>query len=204
LTTDSFDAGVTVRPTHLRADALLFGACLGYWYHFKRECLSGFVTRHLQVIYLVSLFLIMPAFFIPLETRVMVSAGFTCQYLGWGGLMLWSLHVRLEVPRWLTRAGSLTGIVGYYSYSIYLWHMASRYWVCNSIARLLGLDGNGFYIGFVLYLTVSILGGVAMAKLIELPALRLRDRLCPRDQEPTHWNSAAIRSAGVRAGANRP
>jgi peptidoglycan/LPS O-acetylase OafA/YrhL len=58
--------------------------------------------------------------------------------------------------------------IGYYSYSIYLWHG----WVCRLLPRttLIGLLGC---------ILAAVLLGALMGKVIEYPALALRDRLFP-------------------------
>jgi peptidoglycan/LPS O-acetylase OafA/YrhL len=61
--------------------------------------------------------------------------------------------------------------VGFYSYSIYLWHLP-----------LLAVVRNAFgdrAPGVALFYAGSILVGVLMARLVELPALRLRERWFP-------------------------
>ena len=66
--------------------------------------------------------------------------------------------------------GPLAGI-GYYSYSIYLWHG----WVC----RLLP---HSTLPGFLGCLAAAIFLGAAMAKLVEYPMLALRDRFFPSSE----------------------
>jgi peptidoglycan/LPS O-acetylase OafA/YrhL len=58
--------------------------------------------------------------------------------------------------------------IGYYSYSAYLWHA----WVCSLLPHLT-------LPGVLLCVAAAILVGIGMAKLVEYPALALRDRLFP-------------------------
>ena len=68
--------------------------------------------------------------------------------------------------------------LGAHSYSIYLWNLPVRYWVTPLIERALG-PSVGFGAHAAIYLIGSLAVGVAMAKLIEIPALRMRDRWIP-------------------------
>jgi peptidoglycan/LPS O-acetylase OafA/YrhL len=64
--------------------------------------------------------------------------------------------------------------VGFYSYSIYLWHTivvaAFEYHPAKSAAK------------FWIFIATTIITGIAMAQLIELPYLTLRDKLFPPSQ----------------------
>ena len=65
-----------------------------------------------------------------------------------------------------------------YSYSIYLWHLAVKKWVVPAIVHTLGWPEGGIVALFV-YMTASLLAGMTMARLIEIPTLALRDRWLP-------------------------
>jgi peptidoglycan/LPS O-acetylase OafA/YrhL len=58
--------------------------------------------------------------------------------------------------------------IGYYPYSIYLWH--------GFVCRLLPLRTLP---GVLACFTVAVLGGIGMAKLVEYPVLAVRDRMLP-------------------------
>ena len=60
--------------------------------------------------------------------------------------------------------------MGYYSYSIYLWHVLAMF----------GLGHMGWHwFRFPVYVIFAVLFGVLMSKLIECPSLRLRDKIFP-------------------------
>jgi peptidoglycan/LPS O-acetylase OafA/YrhL len=59
--------------------------------------------------------------------------------------------------------------VGRYSYSIYLWHAIIATFSKNTLGET--------RLSFGAYLVASLVVGVVMAKLIELPLLRIRERL---------------------------
>ena len=72
--------------------------------------------------------------------------------------------------------------IGSYSYSIYLWHMATIYFVTPKLR-----DSVSWDIRSVIYLVSAFVVGIAMANLLELPLLTLRDRWFPsriRTDEP--------------------
>jgi peptidoglycan/LPS O-acetylase OafA/YrhL len=68
--------------------------------------------------------------------------------------------------------------LGAYSYSIYLWHMPVCIWGLAFVESALG-EACGFGIRAAVYLLGSLGLGVLMARMLELPVLRLRDRWFP-------------------------
>lgn len=150
--------------THLRIDSLLFGALLSYWYHFDP---APFWKRWPKSpIALISAALFLPAFFFSMEENAWIRVlGPVLFYVGAGGLVL-------TVGQWQT-ANPLVrwgGGIGAASYSIYLWHM-----VVADVAAVMQ-KRTDLPIVVPLYFVGSLIVGVAMAKLIELPALKLRER----------------------------
>jgi peptidoglycan/LPS O-acetylase OafA/YrhL len=165
---ESFDYWVHFFPTHLRIDSLMFGVLLGYYNSFHSSRLWRAVRDGRLVCLLASVLLLLPCFLLSEFSPVLYTVGFTSTYLGFGLLML----VFLETPlpekgplAWMSRALARTG---QYSYSIYLWHMSVLlFWVGRVHLRP----------SVAWYFVGSIIIGIAMSKLIEIPALRLRDRL---------------------------
>lgn len=62
--------------------------------------------------------------------------------------------------------------VGFYSYSIYLWHAMLALFFIE-----LGMSAFRFWI----YIALSLDFGIVMAKAIEIPFLALRDNLLPKN-----------------------
>ena len=184
-------------PTHLRLDSLLWGVTLSYFYHFRGRRLARVVEARRDLILLASIICLAPCLFLPSSSVFMETVGFTLLYLGFGGVLLLTLHPR--TPRTLTAPASwpavraaLTGAVttglqwvGVYSYSIYLWHMPVQTWVVIGLGRLLRWAPPPG-LALAMYFADSIIIGVLMARLIELPGLAIRDRWLP---------SRAVRSA---------
>jgi peptidoglycan/LPS O-acetylase OafA/YrhL len=166
-------------PTHLRIDSLMFGVCCSYYYHWKHEAFVSFFQLHGPHLRWIGIILLVPAFILPLQSSpFLYTAGFTLLYVA-SGLLLCSTIVCG------TSAGRLfngLAFIGTYSYSIYLWHMPMNNWglplLQNAAKNVLGVNLPAtVWIG--VYLVGSILFGIAMAKLIEFPVLRLRDRFFP-------------------------
>lgn len=160
-------------PTLLRIDSLAFGVLLSYYFHFAHETFLERAGRRRAALVAGGALLLLPPFLWPLETTPFIStAGFTLLYLG-SGMILAGL-VAEERP-----AGRLArGLawIGAYSYSIYLWHLPVRRFVLSSelsAGRAALLYGAG-----------SVVLGVVMAVVIEVPVLRLRDRLLPSRNRP--------------------
>ena len=93
------------------------------------------------------------------------TTGFTLLYLGAGALVLLAVH-----SGW--RRGPVAW-VGYYSYSIYLWHIAVQRIL---LPVILPKDTAPLAL-LAAYFAVSLVVGVVLAWIVELPFLRLRNRL---------------------------
>ena len=161
--------------SHFRLDSLLFGVVLRYWWQFHPERVRGCLERFGGYLVPVSLVLILPAFVLEQSNPFNYTMGLTCFYLGYGGLLI--AFVRRSLPRagvsgFLLRECSY---VGRHSYSIYLFHVPLTYQLRNH-GYLRG------WVGVPLYLAASIVAGIVLAKLIELPVLRLRDRFFPANE----------------------
>ncbi|HEX4627877.1 MAG TPA: acyltransferase [Gemmatimonadales bacterium] len=170
-------------PTHLRLDSIAWGVLLSYLYHFRREQLLAFLERRRWMIAVASIALIAPPFIWPLEqSRFINTLGLTFLDWGFAGLLILSLShsPSLRVP---LGAPLLRGVaaIGFYSYSIYLWHMPVISWLMPHLRRRGVFDFSNATLAFTLDLAVYTIGsialGIVMARIVEGPALRLRDRL---------------------------
>ena len=89
----------------------------------------------------------------------------------------------------------IIGRIGLGSYGIYVWHVTAMRIAAESlqpeIARVFGVSGFGWFIETVVYATVAIIMGMLMTWLIELPALRLRERLLPAWGQIAHGDKEA-------------
>lgn len=145
-----------VFPTHLRVDALFAGVTLGYFHHFDPSFEEGRKWWMLVGgLFLCAGCAVMP-YFIQL----------TFAYAAFAMILAWMVNQPAAPFRYF----SAIAWVGRYSYSIYLWH---------AIAFV--LMKRFFPLGEWLapYLAVSVILGVVLAKGIEIPFLRLRDKVVP-------------------------
>lgn len=163
-------------PSHLRIDSLFFGVVISYFYHFHTD-------RFMQICYPIRKWLIVsgmiflaPAFIFPIEeTPFIYTLGFTIFYIGSGMLVVGVLLS--SIPN--TRLVRLLGGMGGYSYSIYLWHTPMILWGVPLVDGLLLGGGLGYGVRTVTYMIGSLLLGIFMSRLVEVPALRLRERWFP-------------------------
>jgi peptidoglycan/LPS O-acetylase OafA/YrhL len=173
--------------SHDRMDSLFFGALLGYFDHFRPHILSNLLhsTRNRIVVAVCSAGLLSTIFFFPQDNRFFSTFGYTCLYLGFGGILLLSLHVkgilRGKMARCFEMVGTAAASVGIYSYSIYLWHGPAGAWFPGLVRRVLHVS-QGPNERFLTYMIGSLAIGITMSKIIEYPILRLRDRIFPARQ----------------------
>jgi peptidoglycan/LPS O-acetylase OafA/YrhL len=182
-----YPRGYLLLPTHYRIDALLFGTLLAYYWAFHRARLTEWVRRTTSLLLAGSLTFLLPCLLLRLENNFVVNTiGLTLNYLGFGGLVLLTMVAFQDrpTPRLLLPLARM----GFFSYSIYLWHAGVGVVTARNLPQHIGWPAT-----IAVYLAGSVVVGVVAAKVIELPFLRLRDRLLP---------SRAIRStprAGVGA-----
>jgi peptidoglycan/LPS O-acetylase OafA/YrhL len=165
---------INLFPTHLRIDSLFFGVVISYYAHFHGERFSQFARTYSRPLTAAGVVLVAPCFLMEQSQPWMYTYGYAALYLGFGSLLIVFLHVPVE-SAWppIVHALNALAYVGTFSYSIYLWHLA---WV----QFVVGLDLGGIpYVGLVIYYGGAIAAGILVSKLIEMPTLRLRDRLYP-------------------------
>ena len=148
-------------PTHLRADALLLGVALSYIYHFRR---AQFTALSRWWVGAIGLLLVACNLFFVTNSSIMVRAILTTgNSVGFACILAWAMtRDRLRQP--------LLEKIGFYSYSIYLWHMlVAGVWRSHPFSLAT----------FVANIVSAVLLGVMMAVLVEQPILQLRDRWLP-------------------------
>jgi peptidoglycan/LPS O-acetylase OafA/YrhL len=104
----------------------------------------------------------------------MYTYGFTVVYLGFGALLLASLAAPVPKTTALSVPFRCIEYIGGFSYSIYLWHIA-WFFVISKLG-LLYIP----YLGVSIFIAGALVLGITMAKIVELPVLRIRDRIFPR------------------------
>lgn len=169
-------------PSHLRFDSLLAGVCLAYYYHFHSERFHRWVDRRRTAIVVVSALCLLPLLRLRPVEPLMHTIGFSTTWLGFAGVVTLAVGGRSRrhasaAPAGLARALSF---VGEHSYSIYLYHYPLSVLVRFRLAERFDLDDPAVWaFVYLAYGLASIVGGIVMAKAVELPVLRLRDRWFP-------------------------
>ena len=175
-------------PTHLRLDGLFVGVLVAYLYHFHPQPLARLARRR-AVLALAGCAMIAPAFFLD-EGSVPYTwtLGYTLLYLGFACILVVSIHSPLGDAGGPGLAGLMTHLaaglatIGVFTYSIYLWHYdLGALPVHNYVLAHLAQKPPELYwaLGTSVYFATAIAAGILMAKMIELPVIRLRDRLLP-------------------------
>ena len=142
--------------SHVKMDSLFAGVFLRYVHMYRPAWFAQLARPH----WLLAVPFLWSAAFIP-AGFLRYSAGFAGLYLGFGLLLAWAV---MRTPR-----GSVAKVIagiGEYSYSIYLWHVPVVMIVCAWKVSAMA---------FWVYVACALAVGIAMSKLVEMPALRVRD-----------------------------
>lgn len=179
-------------PTHTRIDSLVIGVLLAYIYHFHPEAFQS-ARKHRVLLFAAGLALLAPFTLLVIqESRFIVTIGFSLVYLGFACLLVAMLHT-LPSDGTFGRLvygipGRVFAFVGVYSYPIYLWHIDFAIGPMYNLARrhfLSGLPTSIRYVALmVLSLSIAVAVGVVMGRLVESPALKLRNRMFPSSIRP--------------------
>jgi peptidoglycan/LPS O-acetylase OafA/YrhL len=172
-------------PTHLRADALMFGVFLGYlfaYYPKQLEKLKPFWPLAL----LASIAVCTTVGLVTLRESLFVYAfGFTVIYLIFGSLVLMARlfpdfgRTGPAVLKWPMHA---IAFIGVYSYTIYLAHgVLFKLPIARNLLQK--IDHSAWQC--TIFVFGSIAGGIALSHLIERPFLKLRERLVPASRTKT-------------------
>lgn len=170
-------------PTHLRMDGLFCGVMIGYFFHFKPLVLARIARWPLLV---AGGMLLAPVYFLQLEYWHMYTWGLTCTFLGFACLLTWAIHVPFRRGHLLSVPVELLARIGFYSYSIYLWHWIIIYYLrpyirtkCMTTSYPLAWSPALETRQWLFCVGLSLIVGIAMAMIVEQPVLRLRDRWFP-------------------------
>lgn len=175
-------------PTHLRIDGLAMGVLLAYLHHFHPAVLPR-IARRRSLLLLIGAALVSPMLFVDLENRFVWTIGYDMLYIGYACILVAFVYTPVgSQGGWLGRFFSglvarVLAAIGLFSYSIYLWHLSiGRHaveFLIDHTSFLTNFPSAAWLFWLTAYLTIAIGTGVVMGKLIEFPALSLRDWLFP-------------------------
>lgn len=180
----SYTAGTHMFRSHLRFDSLLFGVLISYFYHYHYQAFFDFVDKWKVRLFLVVSVLVAPILLLPKSHFLTSTIGLTLLFILSGIAVSWLLSVNFPKNRLTTFAG----YIGLHSYSIYLWHYAIIHWLMAPMKEA-GFSWGAYT---ATYLTISIVAGILMAKLVEFPVLYLRDRWFPARQRAQRTRSSRV------------
>lgn len=171
---------IVYEPTHLRADSLIFGVLLAYAYHL-RPSLLRFVPQVRIGLIACGLLLIAPSFYLGLFTPFTYTIGFTLNYLGYGCILIACVDAHKGVLGrvFASVPARLVAFIGFYSYSIYLWHIFAREQIIDHFHTITRYGAGAYFVATGADMLLAIVFGFISAKLIEQPFLWIRDRIFP-------------------------
>jgi peptidoglycan/LPS O-acetylase OafA/YrhL len=181
------EAHLRFYETHLRIDGLALGVLVAYFHHIHPELLARFARRRLLLV-VVGAALVWPMTSVGLEHGPLTaSLGLSAVYVGYALILIAVVHTPLgEGPmgRLLgSRLGRAVGFIGLHSYSVYLWHVdLAQTPVKAALARgaLRWLRPElQWIVSMGIYVALAVGAGVVLGRLVEAPALAVRDRLFP-------------------------
>ena len=166
-------------------DHLFAGVCLAWLFYLHRPRFLAWLEGRQGIVFIVGIALWLihelilssgPYFFI---TQSITAPGFACIVAGW---CLGEGRLGAQAARLIPVLYSAVARFGYYSYSLYLVHMLpiAIYWtwVKNNGGQHMAL---GWRLALLpVYFVVFTMLGIGLYRLVEGPALRLRDRLVGR------------------------
>jgi peptidoglycan/LPS O-acetylase OafA/YrhL len=170
--------------THLRIDSLFFGVLLSYLYVFQKESFKAvFAKRRFILFTFVAAILLSPSLILLNNDKFVLSYGLSMLYIGFGIVLSYAVLYDAEIDGidnivWNSFFNVIC-FIGFHSYSIYLFHIYVAKYFVSFFVKYFG-SFISVEIKFILYFLFSILIGYLMAKLIEIPFLRFRDKLFPK------------------------
>ncbi|MDP3510675.1 MAG: acyltransferase [Candidatus Melainabacteria bacterium] len=171
--------------SHLRMDSLFFGVLLAYLLKFSPNFAVA-INRRRRMLFCVGAVVVGVISFLNLLDWYVLTIGLTLTYIGFGAILLALISTTETDGIWgkLLFGPIARGIamIGFYSYGIYLWHIEFGFFPALALYPLLsGLPTSlSWLCEMILFVTFSVIFGTIMSRLVELPMLRLRDKIVPK------------------------
>ncbi len=170
--------------THFRIDGLMFGVFLAYMKVFRFDLYEK-VSKHPRLLLFIGILLVLPSALLDMyRNSFVVTVGLTLNYIGFASILVGLLNVEkhdgIVGSLLFSRLANWIAKMGFFSYGIYLWHMDFGSIPTFAINQVfLGTMPNELrWISVMaLFVVLSVFSGVVLSKLIEMPVLRLRDKL---------------------------
>jgi peptidoglycan/LPS O-acetylase OafA/YrhL len=181
----SLSAGHEARATHLRLDSLFAGVTIGYLYHYEHRLFQR-LSRGYSLLF--AIILCSPAILLDHRNRLMQTIGLTSLLFGFSFLVIWCVT---RTPRSTIGRLAVGGAarVGFYSYSIYLWHTVVAEFYLSRFA----LSALNFWV----CLAATVAMGVVMGRLVEAPYLALREKIAPSPHADVSVPLLTLRARGT-------
>ncbi|MCL4065354.1 acyltransferase [Pseudomonas sp. GX19020] len=161
--------------THFRMDSLSVGVLLAILYVYKRPFFDSLVSiRAINVLVLV---ISLVALVSLEETTYKFSFSYVAAYFAGASMIFLVLSIEVKG---VISAGlfNVLAFFGLWSYSLYIWHNALGK-IGRSVLSRFVFEASPALIVFVEYV-VAVIGSILIARMIERPAIALRDKMFPR------------------------
>ncbi len=179
-----FDVHRELQPSHLHLDVLAAGVLLRYLYHYHLEILAIFQRARIGWV-LLGLLLVWPSSYLWKPHSALTTALIpTCDALGFSLILFQAAQLPFPSAGWAFWLVKPFDYLGKHSYSIYLWHFPVRDWAIDPFFPVRNLT----YV--VCYVVASLIVGIFLSEILEMPILHLRDSLFP-SQASTSRKAAA-------------
>jgi peptidoglycan/LPS O-acetylase OafA/YrhL len=178
-------------PTHLEMDSLFFGVLLSYFHH-SSATFRRVARTHVWLLYSSAAVCLIAGQTLTPPVLQYVG-GHALTYGGFGALVVAAVYTHPSAG-WATAVRPIATI-GEYSYSIYLWHTAVYVFGLIIATKVLG-HAPTFVQTTVGYTGAAFAFGILMARVVERPALRIREALFPdrarQEQRPRQEKRAEM------------
>jgi peptidoglycan/LPS O-acetylase OafA/YrhL len=145
---------------------------LSYLYYYRSDSFRLFVSRYRKGLLIGGILALCPFFVLKLgSTPAIYTVGFAIIYVACGAILI---SVVDREPK-ESAAVRVMSYFGARSYSIYLWHLPVLDWGVSLGKSVIPGWNWYWYISIIVF--GSLLAGAAMAHLVEMPTLKLRERV---------------------------
>jgi peptidoglycan/LPS O-acetylase OafA/YrhL len=165
-------------PSHFRFDSLFFGVFISYHYCFNKIKFLDFYKTNRLIFLLLAFVFVVPGFIWTIEELFMNTLGLSFLYIGFGFILI---EVFLNEKSFknsnifITPFIKLFSFIGYYSYSIYLWHIPVKIYMVIPFINYYNIELSN-PIRFLLYFGLSVVTGYFTSRIIEIPLLNFREQ----------------------------